>query len=330
MKRHGNLFEAFSSFSNLLSAYRKAKKGTRGNQETGNFFLNMEAELFQLQDELLSCNYYPKPYRHFQIYDPKERTISVAAFRDRVVHHALVNVLEPVYEQIFIPHSYATRKGKGTHSAILLARSLTQLNEWFLKSDVDKFFDSIHQEKLVSIISQKIKDKKLMEVTSRILYNGGSGGVGLPIGNLTSQFFANVYLHELDHFVKHHLKIRFYIRYMDDFVLFNSDKMILKNSLLELEQFLYEKLGLQLKQSATYINRSSNGLTFLGKRIYPHMIRIARPNLIRIKRRMRQREGEYLAGYLEEEKFLSSMNSYWACLSFGNTYNLRKRMLYDK
>lgn len=326
MKRKGNLFDHFVSFGNLLEAYRKARKGTRKNQETGYFFVNLEAELFDLQAELQDMRYQPQPYRYFEINDPKQRTISVAAFRDRVVHHALVNVLEPIYEKIFIHDSYATRKGKGNHQAILRAQSMLRTSPWFLKSDVDKYFDSISQERLLQIIGQKIKDKRLLDITARIIHNGGKEGYGLPIGNLTSQFFANVYLNELDYFVKHQLKGTHYIRYMDDFVLFNQGSASLNTALHAIHSFLASDLALALKPTATFINQAANGLTFLGKRIYPDHIRIARPNLRRITSRVKQKVEAYRHGGIEEEEYLASLNSYWACLSFGNTLALRKKL----
>jgi retron-type reverse transcriptase len=326
MKRTGDLFARFSSFANLLEAHRKARKGTRCNQENGHFGVNLEGELFQLQEELQGLRYQPQPYQYFEIQDPKQRTISVAAFRDRVVHHALVNVLEPIYEKIFIYDSYATRKGKGNHAAILRAQSMLHGNPWFFKSDVDKYFDSISQERLLEIIRHKIKDERLLDITARIVRNGGKQGYGLPIGNLTSQFFANVYLNELDYFVKHQLKGQHYVRYMDDFVLFAKERGILKLQRADIEAFLKERLHLQLKPNASFINSASNGLTFLGKRIYPAQIRIARPNLLRITRRMKTKTKAYQEGSTSEEEFLASMNSYWACLQFGNTLGLRRKI----
>lgn len=325
MKRTGNLFDTFASFPNLLLAYQKARRGTRANHETGHFFLNLESLLFQLQEELLSMTYQPEPYHYFQIYDPKVRTISVAAFRDRVVHHALVNVLEPIYEKIFIDTSYATRKDKGHHQAILKAQQLLGQKPWFLKSDVDQYFASIHQETLLAIIEQKIKDRRLLEITSRIVHNGGDSGYGLPIGNLTSQFFANVYLNELDYFVKHQLKAKHYVRYMDDFVAFSDDRDAPKKYRSEIAAFLSEKLKLRLKPSATFINQAANGLTFLGRRIFPQQIRVARPNLVRMLRRIKLKEQAFQNGDLSEELFLASMNSYWAALNFGDTLQLRKQ-----
>jgi len=314
MKRHGSLFSELTAFSNLLSAHKKARKGAVGKQETQKFTFFLEYELFRLQEELIQGSYQPRPYRYFRIHDPKDRTISVAAFRDRVVHHALINVLEPIYERCFIHDSYATRKGKGTHKAIDRAQHFLRQTGWFWKTDVDQYFDSIVHTRLLALLEKKIKDPRLLAIAGRIIRNGGRQGVGLPIGNLTSQFFANVYLNKFDHFAKEQLGAKYYIRYMDDFVFFHSDKKVLKNNRERIHKFLMEELDLQLKVKATYLNNAKNGLTFLGRRIFPAVIRIARPNKKRILRRMAQRQKDYQLGRIKETQFLQSMNSYWAQL----------------
>lgn len=330
MRRINGFFEDFTSFRNLLSAYSKARRGTRSNQETAAFFFHQERELFQLQDDLRALRYEPQPYQYFKIYDPKERTISVAPFRDRVAHHALVNVLEPIYERCFIHDSYATRKGKGAHAAVAQAQRYLRREGWFLKTDIDKYFDSIRHEKLLGLIEHKIKDARLLAITERIVRNGGINGVGLPIGNLTSQFFANVYLNGFDHFVKQELRVRRYVRYMDDFALFSAEKEPLKAYRKAIEAYLAEELGLRLKPKATFINSAANGLTFLGRRIFPRLVRIAPANLRRMARRMVLREAEFQAGDITEETFLQSMNSYWAMLQHGGNFNLRKHLLKEK
>lgn len=274
--------------------------------------------------------YQPGAYRHFLIHDPKTRTISVAPFRDRVVHHALVNVLEPIYERIFIGDSYATRKGKGTHAAIAQAQRYLHQTGWFLKTDVDKYFDSIRHDVLMALLDRKIKDRRLLEITRRIISNGGSDGCGLPIGNLTSQFFANVYLHPLDTFIQQELDVKHYIRYMDDFVLFSIDKNVLKSHRSAVTDFLDSQLGLRLKPGATFLNQAGNGLTFLGRRVFPALVRFASPNLRRMIKRMAQRETAYTKGFISEEKMLESMNSYWAVLQYGGNAALRKSLLQEK
>ena len=220
--------------------------------------------MIELQNELIEATYQPNPYRYFKIYDPKERTISVADFRDRVVHHALINVLEPIYERVFIHDSYATRKNKGTHLAVERAQNFLLFNSWFFKSDIDKYFDSINHQTLLKLLQRKIKDEPLLEIITRIVYNSNDSKVGLPIGNLTSQFFANVYLNHFDQFVKRQLKAKYYIRYMDDFVVFHPDKNQLKTWRIPIRAFLIDELGLQLKAKATFLNSRQNGLTFLG------------------------------------------------------------------
>lgn len=316
MKRVGGLFEQFCHWDNLQAAYRKARRGSRQNIESLAFFHRLEQELFQLQDEITALRWQPQPYRYFDIFDPKHRTISVAAFRDRVVHHALVGVLEPVYERRFISDSYATRKGKGVHLAVLRAQKFLQQSEWFFKSDVEKYFDSIRHDILLGQLERTIKDQRLLQIAERIVRNGGGSGCGLPIGNLTSQFFANVYLNSFDHFVKQELRVRQYVRYMDDFVLFSPDKEFLKSLREPIEHFLKEKLALQLKPSATYFNSALNGLSFLGCRVFPSVIRLRPENLQRILGRVRQREHAYRIGELAEATFQQSMNSYWAMLSY--------------
>ena len=314
MKRYGKLFETFTSFSNLLLAYKKARKGAVGKQETQQFSFYLERELFGLQGELLSGSYQPRPYRYFQIFDPKKRTISVAAFRDRVVHHALINVLEPIYERTFIFDSYATRKGKGTHLAISRAQHFLRQSPWFFKTDIDKYFDSIQHNKLIAILERKVKDAQLLSITEAIIQNGGVKGVGLPIGNLTSQFLANVYLNPFDHFVKQRLGIRHYLRYMDDFVFFTDSRVLLKIWRREANDYLEVQLGLRLKQKASFINQAPNGLTFLGRRIFPNVVRIARPNGRRMLRRMAAKQRAFHKGEISEDTFIQSMNSYWSQL----------------
>ncbi|MFN0213178.1 MAG: reverse transcriptase domain-containing protein [Saprospiraceae bacterium] len=332
MQRIGNLYPQFCSFENLLLAYRKARRGTRSNLETAAFFHQMEPELLALQAELASGVWQPQPYRYFEIYDPKQRTISVAAFRDRVVHHALVNVLEPIFERRFIFDSYATRKGKGVHAAVARAQHFLRSNGWFFKTDVEKYFDSIDHGILLGLLQRKIKDRQLLEVCEKIVRNGGAvrQGLGLPIGNLTSQFFANVYLDPLDHFVADGGAGGFgslaYLRYMDDFVIFSENKEHLKCWRPSIEIFLAERLALQLKPSATFLNSRENGLSFLGRRIFPATVRLHPQHLRRITSRLARREKSFLVGEITEETFVQSSDSYWAMLAFHPTLPLRRAL----
>jgi retron-type reverse transcriptase len=327
MQRVGNLFPLICSFPNLLLAWKKAKRGTKPNQENLSFSFHLEQELLQLQSELLSETYKPKPYRYFMINDPKERTISIASFRDRVVHHAIVNVLEPIFERRFIFHSYATRKGKGTHLAIKKAQDFLRKSEWFYKADISKYFDSVDHNILMGIIGRKIKDKKLLQLIDKIIRNSNATGKGIPIGNLSSQFFANVYLDRFDHYVTEFIRPDGYIRYMDDFVLFGHDKNFLKASESRMSYYLSTELKLQLKPGACMLNKRSNGLTFLGKRIFSGTIRFQHDHLQRILRRIKQREKEFEHGNTDHQLILNSLNSYWANLSYFNTFSLRRTLI---
>jgi hypothetical protein len=326
MKRYGQLFEQMTAFGSLLAAFHRAKRGTRLNRDNGGFIFRAEMELLQLRDELLSGAYRPQPYRYFQIAEPKIRTISVADFRDRVVHHALVGVLEPVFERQFDFDSYATRRGKGTHLAVRRAQAFLQHSDWYLKSDVDGYFASIRHDTLLGLLDRKIKDRRLLDTAGHIIRAGGADGCGLPIGNLTSQFFANVYLDPFDRFVRQQLRLSHYIRYMDDFVLFHPDKPTLVAALPAAATFLGERLHLRLKPAATQLNATRHGLPFLGRRIFPATIRLAGPNLRRSLVRLRARAAQYEAGDISEHTYLQSLASLHANLASVDGQGMLRRL----
>ncbi len=291
------------------------------------FSFHLERELLDLCTDLKNGTWQPSPFRFFEIHDPKHRTVAVAPFKDRVVHHALVNILEPIWERRFIHQSYATRKNKGVHAAVGQAQHYLKHSQWFLKTDVEHFFDSINHDILLKIVSRTIKDKSMLSICERIVRHGGHNGIGLPIGNRTSQFFANVYLHPLDMFIKQELRTKAYVRYMDDFVLFHNNKDLLKEHKRAVEDFLKNELHLTLKPSATFLNSRQNGLSFLGTRIFPNLIRLRNENLRRITRRIKVIERWFEEGRLTETHFLQSMNSYWAMLQYYDFYGLRRSML---
>lgn len=322
VKRAGNLFNGLISYDNLLSAFKKAYRGCSKSYEAMRFRFNLENELLLLRDALQSGHYQHGRYRIFRVHDPKERTISVAPFRDRVVHHAIVNILEPIFERIFIHDSYATRKGKGTHRAIKRVQTFLKQNEWYFRTDVEKYFDSVRHNTLISIVERKIKDREMLSVIEKTIMHGGNTGRGLPIGNLTSQFFANVYLDPLDHYVKDHLRVKHYVRYMDDMVILAGDSEYLKEMHCAMHTFLYEKLGLCMKEKSTYINRRSNGISFLGARIFPCVLRLGRKNLVRSLRKLKEKKMEYISGSLPEQNFTESLTSIAGHLVFFNTHRL--------
>ena len=331
MKRHGHLFEKITSYENLFCAFKKAFKGAGKTAEACAFHFALEPELLKLKEELVQGTYNPRPYHYFKIYDPKERTISVAPFRDRVVHHAVVGVLEDIYEPCFIFDSYATRKGKGTHKALARARRFLKKNGYYLKTDVAKYFDSADHGILSDLLKRKIKDRKTLDLVRRIISNsdqsrGQRCGRGLPIGNLTSQFFANVYLNPLDHYIKDELGIKYYIRYMDDMVVFSESKEELKKVLAKMKTFLLEKLDLALHANVTAINHRIHGLPFLGFRVFPNLVRIKPENLKRIKKRWQKRETDFLNGRINETQLADCVRAMWAHMDHADSYGLRRQM----
>jgi len=318
------LFIKVHTFEHLYHAFKKARIGTK-SEEVSAFNFNLENELITLSEKLKNKTYKPAKYKYFTIHDPKERIISVAPFVDRVVHHAVVALLEPIYEKLFIDNSFATRKNKGTHLAIKTAQIMLRKNVWYLKADVRKYFDSIKHDILIDLLRQKIKDNDFMQLVETIIRNTENQD-GLPIGNLTSQFFANVYLHGFDNYVLRVLKPAAYIRYMDDFVLFDNDKNSLKSMLLHICSYMQNNLSLTLKDKAVMINKYTHGLSFLGVRIFENTVRVKQQNLRRSLKRLRYKYYLYAQGKITEEQFLATANSITAHLSAYNTQNLMKKI----
>jgi RNA-directed DNA polymerase len=314
MKRIGGLKESFLSFEHLYKAFKRAYKSTK-TKEANSFAYHVESSIFDLQEELSHQTYKPEPYRYFTIYEPKERIISVATFKDRVVHHALIGILEPIYEKRFISDSYATRKHKGTHKAVLKAQSMMKQNAFYLKSDIKQYFPSICHETLKHILRRTIKDQFILDLCDKIIDLGGTN-YGLPIGNLTSQFFANVYLNQFDYFIKETLKIKCYIRYMDDFVIFDNNKQLLLKHKEEIKHFLCSKLQLKLKESQTMLNTNLHGCSFLGVRVFPNLIRIKRENLIRTVKKIKKRQYQFINQQISNAHYDASMNSLLTYLKY--------------
>jgi len=284
-------------------------KGSGKTTATCKFFYNLEAEILRLREELLQHTYRPDAYRYFRIFDPKERVIAVAPFRDRVVHHAVVRILTPIYERVFIHDSYATRPNKGTHAAIQRTQHFLKRWPWYLKSDIVKYFEHVDHDILLNIIERKIKDRQLFELLERIIRNSATVGKGLPIGNLTSQFLANVYLDPFDHKIKDKLGIKGYLRYMDDFVVFGYSKQELLNLNRVIKSFLSRRLRLNLKENSTWLNLSSHGLSFLGMRIFPRFIRVKTENRRRSIKKMNDAVEKWKIGVVDEEKMAQSLAS---------------------
>ena len=287
MKRHGELFPQIIAFDNLLLAARKAFRGKRFKPKVAEYYFKLEPELLKLQEELVTESYQPRPYREFMVYEPKMRQIHAADFRDRVVHHAICNLVEPIFDRSMIFDTYACRQGKGTHAAVTRAQQFSRRYGFVLKCDVRKYFHSLDHEVLKAILARKLKDPKLLRLLDVIIDHpvpGQAPGRGIPIGNLTSQLFANLYLGQLDHFVKERLRIKGYLRYMDDSLVFGNDKPRLWLALADIREYLDQKLKLKFNDRAMRLVPVTEGVEFLGFRIYPGQVRLKSRNLNRARR----------------------------------------------
>lgn len=304
MKRIGHLWESLISLPNLSVAFRKARQGKRKKAAVRRFDFAQELELLKLHEELSLGTYHPGPYRTFHIHDRKLRLISASPFRDRVVHHAFCNIVEPHFERTFIAHSFASRRGKGTHVAVRLFQKFARKFPYVLKCDIRQFFPSIDHLILKEDLARKIKDQRVLglaaviidasnpQVAVRGIFPGDDlltrleRRRGLPLGNQTSQFFGNVYLNPLDHFIKEDLQCQGYLRYCDDFVVFGETSSKLIGIRDQIESFLLtRRLWLHPRKRA--ISRTQDGLPFLGYRIWPEKIWVAEHGLRRFRKRLR-------------------------------------------
>lgn len=329
MKRAGHLFETVADFGALCAAARRAARGKSGTRSAAAFIFHLETEVLKLQREILDDSYRPRPYRTFFVSDPKPRTISAADFRDRVAHHALCAALEPLFERAAIFDSYACRPGKGTHAAVRRARDFAGRFGCFLKLDVRKFFENADHAVLKSGLRRLVKDRRLLQLADRIIDRGAPGsppGKGLPIGNLTSQHFANHYLSPLDHFVKERLRTPGYVRYMDDMLLFSDSKEFLHAAHRGVREFVETNLRLQLKSEATVLAPVSEGVPFLGLRLWPRVVRLDGPAKRRLIRALRMGAQGLARGQIDEEHLAASMRSRLGHAAHANTLGLRRSL----
>jgi RNA-directed DNA polymerase len=344
VKTYNGLYTQIYSFENLWKAADQAQQGKRFQESVARFNLNRERELFKLQDELQSQTYKPGNYHEFTIYEPKKRMISAAPYRDRVIHHALCNIIEPIFERIFIFDSYACRVGKGTHKAVDRFTEFCRKNRYVLKADISKYFPSIDHEILKSLIRRKIRDEKTLWLINLIIDSSNPQEPvsnyftnddlfapierrhGIPIGNLTSQFYANVYLNALDHFIKEQLRCKYYIRYCDDFVVFSEDKDFLHEAREKISEYLIS-LRLKLHPHKCQVFPIKDGTDFLGYRIFPDYRLIRHDSIIRFRRRMQRLQEDYAKGIISLPHIRQSIQSWIGHVSHANSYGLRKKLL---
>jgi retron-type reverse transcriptase len=343
MKRFGGLYEKIISFENLYLASRAARLGKRHKQSCAAFEMNIEEGLASLRDELLQKTYRPGAYREFTIYERKPRRISAAPYRDRVVHHALCRVIEPIFERSFIHDSYACRPGKGTHSAVARFTEFARRYRYVFKTDIRKYFPSIDHDILFERISRKIKCLDTLWLIRLIIdtsnpqeeilqyYPGDDLFAplerrrGIPIGNLTSQFFANIYLDGLDHYTKEDLQCRSYIRYVDDITAFGDDKQKLWKIGKAMGEYL-STLRLTMHPDKTIVVPVSQGVDYLGYRVFPDRRRLRKDNVVRFRRRMQKMQNDYRTGQITLKDVNSSIQSWIGHAKHADTYKLREKI----
>jgi retron-type reverse transcriptase len=340
MKTYKRLYEKIVSFENLLAAYKTFRKGKRFKDDVLGFDYNYETELLKLQSELIEHTYTPLPPHRFFVYEPKKREIVAAVVRDRVVHHALCRVIEPIFDKRFIYDTYACRLNKGTLAAIkrfeeFKCELLSRGNEneiYVFKADIRKYFENIDHRILLSLINERIKDKEAIWLIKRILAGESlfsQQTKGIPIGNLTSQFFANLYLNPLDQFVKHDLGIKYYVRYMDDFVLMDLSKGRLREAKAEIAQFLEDKLRLSLHPKKQTITPLKCGIDFLGFRIFSSYRLLRKENAKRFARRLKNMKERFVRKEIPLSRISSFIKGWIAHAGQADTYRLRKKILRD-
>ncbi len=342
------LYPQICAFENIYQAYRKARKGKRSKASVAAFEYNQEEELLCLCDELQTETWQPGAYHSFYIHDPKKRLISAAPFRDRVVHHALCNLIEPIWERRFIIDSYANRLGKGTHRAIVRASQFARQYPYVLQCDVQQFFPSMDHAILMDRLARLITCQPTLRLCQKIM--SSAAGVhtdnaaiqyfpgddlfaplrprGLPIGNLTSQFWANVYLDPFDHFVKRELRCQgqspAYLRYVDDFLLFAPQKATLQ----AWKMAIIERMArLRLKLHEPQVYPTASGIPFLGFRLYPTHRRLKRRKGIAFQRHFRWLYHCWQKGEISRQKLDDVARSWAAHAAWGDTWGLRQAVL---
>jgi len=335
------LWTQITSWNNLLLAYNNARKGKSMRYDVMSFHQNVEENLYHIHKSLIEMTWTPKPFSSFEIIsENKRRFIEAPVFADRIVHHAIVRVLEPIFETKFIFDSYSCRKGKGTHAAVNRVEQFirTAKAKWkqpyILKCDISKFFPSIDQTILWNILKRTIREKTVLELIQKAsIVPGNTTNKGIPIGALTSQLFANVYMNELDHFIKNKLQCRFYLRYADDFVILSENKENLHNILYEISNFLQTKLHLKLNPK-TSIFPLSHGLDFCGYRIWATHRLPRKKVIVAAKKRLNKTMKLYAKKKIDLEKAKAVVIAFLGYMQHCNgnvtTKNILKKFILKK
>lgn len=357
------MFASICNLEQLVRSYYLARRGKRDKPRICEFDFFLESNLVKLKYLLSSGNYTPSPYAHFTIYDPKTRQVAAPAFRDRVLQHSLVSTIEPSFEKRFIFDSYACRKGRGTHFGakrvkkfLMAARCINGGDKeiYVLQCDIQKFFQSISWDILLTLVSKTVHCQKTLDLIKKIVttHEKTTGKElsqlslfspavcemqavsvderkGLPIGNLTSQLFANIYLNELDHFVKETLRERWYARYMDDFLIVHPDKNHLREIREKIRTFCKDTLGLRLHPKKVAIKNVNEGVPFVGYRIFYDHLLIRGSTLRRMQRKYHKRVKLFQKGLISKNELFQTHCSIRGHLKHANAHHLYSFMMKD-
>lgn len=338
-KTYNNLWQHVISWPNLIDAWEKTAKGRRRQRDVITFTANLEPNLIEIQESLIHKTHRTGPYHRFFVYEPKKREIASLPLKDRVVQHALVAVLTPLFEPGFIDQSFACRVGKGAHKgADEVQRYIREVKREYgtvyaLKADISKYFPSICHDAMKRIIRKRIVCADTLWLIDSIIDSAADNGDimprGIPIGNLTSQLMANIYLNELDRFAKHTLGARRYLRYMDDFAIIHHDKDYLHAARRDIEDFLWAQLGLRTnsKTQVFPVGDGGRALDFLGYRIWPSHRALRKDSINRMKRKMRRMAAQYHRGEITWDDIDPVIMSWIGHARHADTYNLRSKVL---
>ena len=324
--RAQSVFHEIVSITNIFGAWNEFKKGKRKKNDVAHFELRLEENLFRLHDELITKVYKHDPYEDFYVCDPKRRHIHKASVRDRVMHQALFRVLYPIFDKHFIYDSYSSRNDKGTHNGVARLRDAVRKvsgnwkkKSWTLKCDVRKFFDSVDHKILRALILKRVTCADTVWLLDLIFASfEKEEGKGLPLGNVTSQLFANIYLNELDQYAKHVLKAKHYFRYSDDFVVVHRDRKFLEECIISVSQFLFDALRLELHPHKVEIRKASQGVDFLGYVVLPYVVVVRTKTKRRIRIKIKERIVAYKNEQISQNTFRSVVSSYLGVFSHAS------------
>jgi RNA-directed DNA polymerase len=333
------IFNYIISIENLFIAWQEFKKGKTKKNDVQEFVFNLEDNLFKLHEELKNKLYQHSNYTAFNISDPKPRKIHKATVRDRILHHAIFRILYPIFDKVFIFDSYSCRLNKGTHKAVnrleLFCQKLSRNNReniYALKCDIKKFFASVDQKILLNLIKNKIQNENAIWLIEEIIksFSSGVNNKGIPLGNVTSQLFANVYLNELDQFIKHELKIKYYLRYCDDFIILGENEKDLRNLIKPINNFLKDKLKLILHPDKIVLRKYSQGIDFLGYVVLPQHRVLRTKTKRRMLKKLARKQKDLESNIISEESYNQSLQSYLGVLGHCNGWKIVQKLLYER